>query len=61
MGIFKYEKTCDHRNKKLLINRCVKALITLKEGNQDLLKLHVSLRGFSTVEEKMGLQKGNFV
>ena len=59
--MFKYEKTCDHRNKKLLINRCVKALITLKEGNQDLLKLHVSLRGFSTVEEKMGLQKGNFV
>ena len=61
VGMFKYEKTCDHRNKKLLINRCVKALITLKEGNQDLLKLHVSLRGFSTVEEKMGLQKGNFV
>ena len=55
------KKRGDHRNKKLLINRCVKALITLKEGNQGLLKLHVSLRGFSTLEEKMGLQKGNFV
>ena len=55
------KKRGDHRNKKLLINRCVKVLITLKEGNQGLLKLHVSLRGFSTLEEKMGLQKGNFV
>ena len=60
-GCSNMKKQGDHRNKILLINRCVKAVITLKGRNQDPLKLHVSLREFSTVEEKMGLQKGNFV
>ena len=51
----------NHRNKKLFINKSPKALIKLKEGHQDLLKLHVPLRGCSTVGGKVGIQKGDFV
>ena len=43
------KKRDDHRNKKFFINKSVKALIPLKEGHQSLLKLHVLLRGCSSV------------
>ena len=44
------KKWGDHRNKKI-INKSVKALILFKKGHQGLLKLHILLRGCSTVEE----------
>ena len=40
------DKQGDHENKKLFINKSVKALIPLKEGHQVLFKLHVPLRRF---------------
>ena len=36
------------------------ALILIKEGHQDLLKLHVHLKELFQYGGKMGLQKGNF-
>ena len=54
------KKWGDHRNKKI-INKSGKALILPKKVHQGLLKLRIALRGSSTVGEKMGLQKGNFV
>ena len=61
VGTFKYEKWGDHRNKKLFINKSVKALILFKKWHQGLWKLHMALRGYSTVMEKLGLQKEDFV
>ena len=57
---FKYKKQGDHWDKKFFINKSVKAWISLKEGHQGLLKLHVPLRGCSSMGE-MELQKGDFV
>ena len=34
---FKYKKQGDHQNKKLFVNKSVKALVPLKEGHQGLL------------------------
>ena len=38
------EKWGDHQKKKLLISQSVETLISLKEGYQGLLKLHIHLR-----------------
>ena len=52
------KKWSDHENKKFfIINKFVKALILLKEGHQHLLKLHVLLRGCSSVGKKWGSKK----
>ena len=61
LGCSNTKKRGYHRNKKLFINKSAKALIKLKEGHQGLLKLHVPLRGCSTVGGKVGIQKGDFV
>ena len=51
----------DHRNKKLLMNKSVKTLITLKGGHQGLLKLHVlHMERVFQCMGKMGLLKENF-
>ena len=64
LGIFagrvKYEKT-GWPSKWKIIYKSVKALIPLKEGHQDLLKLHIPLKRCSSVDEKNGAPKGNFV
>ena len=49
LGSSNTKKQGDHWNKKFFINKSVKALISLKEGHQGLLKLYVPLRGCSCV------------
>ena len=51
------KKWGDHWNKKFFVNKSVKALISLKLGHQGLLKLHVPLRGFSSVGGKWDPKK----
>ena len=58
---FQIQKNKVTIEKKFFINKSVKPLIALKERHQGLLKLHVPLRECSSVDVKMGLQKGNFV
>ena len=50
------EKWGDYQKKKLFINNAVQALISFKEGHQDLLKLHVNLEeGVSMLDKKEGI------
>ena len=51
LGRSNTKKWGEHQNKKLFKNKSVNALILFKKGHQGLLKLHILLRGCSTVKE----------
>ena len=44
VGTFKYKKWGDHQNKKLFINKSLKALTLFKKWHKGLWKLHMALR-----------------
>ena len=52
LGDSNLEKWNDHQKKKFFINKSIRALIPLKEGYQNLLKLHVPFRDVPAREEK---------